>query len=163
MKLKELNNNKVAIIMGSQSDYSVMKDCEKILKLLKVKYQTLIISAHRTPKRMFQFAETAEKNGFGVIVAGAGGAAHLAGMVASLTTLPVLGVPMETKKIKGLDSLLSMAQMPKGVPVGCLAIDGAFNAGILAASIIGNFDKRVKSNLEKWRRLQTQSIKKKPK
>jgi 5-(carboxyamino)imidazole ribonucleotide mutase len=156
-------NNKVAIIMGSQSDYSVMKDCEKILKLLKVKYQTLIVSAHRTPKRMFQFAEMAEKNGFGVIVAGAGGAAHLAGMVASLTTLPVLGVPMESKKIKGLDSLLSMAQMPKGVPVGCLAIDGAFNAGILAASIIGNFDTKVKSNLEKWRRLQTQSIKKKPK
>ena len=149
--------------MGSQSDFSVMKDCEKILKLLKIKHQTFIISAHRTPKRMFQFAETAEKNGFGVIVAGAGGAAHLAGMVASLTTLPVLGVPMETKKIKGLDSLLSMTQMPKGVPVGCLAIDGAFNAGILAASIIGNFDTKVKSNLEKWRRLQTQSIKKKPK
>ena len=149
--------------MGSQSDYSIMKDCEKILKSLKVKYQTLLVSAHRTPKRMIQFAETAEKNGFGVIVAGAGGAAHLAGMVASLTTLPVLGVPMETKKIKGLDSLLSMAQMPKGVPVGCLAIDGAFNAGILAASIIGNFDTKVKSNLERWRRLQTQSIKKKPK
>jgi 5-(carboxyamino)imidazole ribonucleotide mutase len=163
VKIKKQNNNKVAIIMGSQSDYSVMKDCEKILKLLKVKYQTLIVSAHRTPKRMFQFAETAEKNGFGVIVAGAGGAAHLAGMVASLSTLPVLGVPMETKKIKGLDSLLSMAQMPKGVPVGCLAIDGAVNAGILAASIIGNFDTKVKSNLEKWRRLQTQSIKKKPK
>ena len=162
MKTKK-QNNKVAIIMGSQSDYSVMKDCEKILKLLKVKYQTLIVSAHRTPKRMFQFAETAEKNGFGVIVSGAGGAAHLAGMVASLSTLPVLGVPMETKKIKGLDSLLSMAQMPKGVPVGCLAIDGAFNAGILAASIIGNFDTKVKSNLERWRRLQTQSIKKKPK
>ena len=149
--------------MGSQSDFSVMKDCEKFLKLLKVKHQTFIVSAHRTPKRMFEFAETAEKNGFGVIVAGAGGAAHLAGMVASLTTLPVLGVPMETKKIKGLDSLLSMAQMPKGIPVGCLAIDGAFNAGILAASIIGNFDTKVKSNLEKWRRLQTQSIKKKPK
>ena len=149
--------------MGSQSDYSVMKDCEKILRLLNVKYQTLIVSAHRTPKRMFQFAETAEKKGFSVIVAGAGGAAHLAGMVASLTTLPVLGVPMDTKKIKGLDSLLSMAQMPKGVPVGCLAIDGAFNAGILAASIISNFDTKVKSNLERWRRLQTQSIKKKPK
>jgi 5-(carboxyamino)imidazole ribonucleotide mutase len=163
VKIKKQNNNKVAIIMGSQSDYSVMKDCEKILKLLKVKYQTLIVSAHRTPKRMFQFAETAEKNGFGVIVAGAGGAAHLAGMVASLTILPVLGVPMETKKIKGLDSLLSMAQMPKGVPVGCLAIDGAFNAGLLAASIISNFDTKVKSNLEKWRRLQTQFIKKKPK
>ena len=130
---------------------------------LKVKYQTFIVSAHRTPKRMFQFAETAEKNGFGVIVAGAGGAAHLAGMVASLTTLPVLGVPMETKKIKGLDSLLSMAQMPKGVPVGSLAIDGAFNAGILAASIIGSFDTKVKSNLERWRRHQTHSIKKQPK
>ena len=149
--------------MGSQSDHSLMKDCENILKILKVKFQVLIVSAHRTPKRMFDFAQTAEKNGFGVIVAGAGGAAHLAGMVASLTTLPVLGVPMETKKLKGLDSLLSMAQMPKGVPIGCLAIDGAFNAGILAASIIGNFDEKVKSNLEKWRRLQTQSIKKRPK
>ena len=149
--------------MGSQSDYPIMKDCEKILKILKIKYQVLIVSAHRTPKRMFQFAESAEKNGFGVIVSGAGGAAHLSGMVASLTTLPVLGVPMETRKLKGLDSLLSMAQMPKGVPIGCLAIDGAFNAGLLAASIIGNFDHKVKSNLEKWRRLQTQSIKKKPK
>ena len=148
--------------MGSQSDHSLMKDCEKILKILKVKFQVLIVSAHRTPKRMFDFAQTAEKNGFGVIVAGAGGAAHLAGMVASITTLPVLGVPMETKKLKGLDSLLSMVQMPKGVPIGCLAIDGAFNAGILAASIIGNFDEKVKSNLEKWRRVQTQSIKKKP-
>ena len=149
--------------MGSQSDHSIMRDCEKILKVLKVKFQVLIISAHRTPKRMFDFAQVAEKNGFGVIVAGAGGAAHLAGMVASLTTLPVLGVPMETKKLKGLDSLLSMAMMPKGIPIGCLAIDGAFNAGILAASIIGNFDEKVKSNLEKWRRVQTKSIKKKPK
>ena len=149
--------------MGSQSDYSVMKESEKILKILKVKFQVLIVSAHRTPQRMFQFAENAEKNGFGVIIAGAGGAAHLAGMVASLTTLPVLGVPIETKKLKGLDSLLSMVQMPKGVPIGCLAIDGAFNAGVLAASIIGNYDEKAKSNLEKWRRLQTQSIKKKPK
>ena len=162
MKTIKQNNNKVAIIMGSQSDYSIMKECEKILKLLKVKYQTLIVSAHRTPKRMFQFAEKAKKNGFGVIVAGAGGAAHLAGMVASLTTLPVLGVPIETKKLKGLDSLLSMVQMPKAIPIGCLAIDGAFNAGLLAASIISNFDTKVKSNLERWRRLQTQSIKKKP-
>ena len=148
--------------MGSQSDYSIMKDSEKILKILKIKYQVLIVSAHRTPKRMFDFAETAEKKGFAVIIAGAGGAAHLAGMVASLTTLPVLGVPIETKKLKGLDSLLSMAMMPKGIPIGCLAIDGAFNAGILAASIISNFDDKVKSNLEKWRRIQTQSIKKKP-
>ena len=112
---------------------------------------------------MFEFAETAEKNGFAVIVAGAGGAAHLPGMVASLTTLPVLGVPIESKKLKGLDSLLSMVQMPKAVPIGCLAIDGSFNAGLLAASIIGNIDLKVKSNLEKWRRNQTQSIKKKPK
>ena len=149
--------------MGSQSDNPIMKESTKILTILKIKYQILIVSAHRTPKRMFEFADSAEKNGFGVIIAGAGGAAHLAGMVASLTTLPVLGVPMETKKLKGLDSLLSMVQMPKGVPIGCLAIDGAFNAGILAASIIGNFDEKVKSNLEKWRRLQTQSIKKKPK
>ena len=149
--------------MGSQSDHSIMKECEKILTILKIKYQVLIVSAHRTPKRMYEFADKAEKNGFGVIIAGAGGAAHLAGMVASLTTLPVLGVPMETKKLKGLDSLLSMVQMPKGVPIGCLAIDGGFNAGILAASIIGNSDDKVKSNLNKWRRLQTQSIKKKPK
>ena len=149
--------------MGSQSDYPVMKDCEKILKSLKIKYQVLIVSAHRTPKRLYDFSRTAEKNGFAVVVAGAGGAAHLAGMVASLTTLPVLGVPIETKKLKGLDSLLSMVQMPKAVPVGCLAIDGAFNAGLLAASIISNFDMKVKSNLEKWRRVQTQSIKRKPK
>ena len=149
--------------MGSQSDYPIMKDCEKILKTLKIKYQVLIVSAHRTPKRLYDFSQTAEKNGFAVIVAGAGGAAHLAGMVASLTTLPVLGVPIETKKLKGLDSLLSMVQMPKAVPVGCLAIDGAFNAGVLAASIIANYDKKIKTNLEKWRRLQTQSIKKKPK
>tara|TARA_B100001250_G_scaffold303379_1_gene265101 strand:+ start:28 stop:516 length:489 start_codon:yes stop_codon:yes gene_type:complete len=162
VKLKK-KKNKVAIIMGSQSDYSIMKDSEKILKTLKIKHQVQIVSAHRTPKRMFEFAETAEKKGFAVIIAGAGGAAHLAGMVASLTTLPVLGVPIETKKLKGLDSLLSMAQMPKGVPIGCLAIDGAFNAGILAASIISNYDDKVKSNLEKWRRFQTQSIKKKPK
>ncbi len=150
--------------MGSgTTDYPIMKDCEKILKQLKVKYQTSIVSAHRTPKRMFHFAETAEKNGFGVIVAGAGGAAHLAGMVASLTTLPVIGVPIESKKLKGLDSLLSVNQMPRGVAVATVAINGAFNAGILAASIIGNFDTKVKSNLERWRRLQTQSIKKKPK
>ena len=148
--------------MGSQSDHPIMKDCEKILKILKVKFQVLIVSAHRTPKRMFDFAEKAEKNGFGVIVAGAGGAAHLAGMVASLTTLPVIGVPIESKKLKGLDSLLSVNQMPRGVGVATVAIDGSFNAGILAASIIGNFDEKVKSNLEKWRRIQTQSIKKRP-
>ena len=150
--------------MGSGgTDYPIMKDCEKIFKILKVKYQVLIVSAHRTPKRMFDFAEKAEKNGFGVIVAGAGGAAHLAGMVASLTTLPVIGVPIESKTLKGLDSLLSVNQMPKGVVVATVAINGAFNAGLLAASIIGNYDEKIKSNLEKWRRVQTQSIKTKPK
>ena len=151
--------------MGSQSDHSLMKDCEKILKILKAKYQVLIVSAHRTPKRMFDFAEKAEKNGFGVIVAGAGGAAHLAGMVASLTTLPVLGVPIESKKLKGLDSLLSIAQMPKGIPVGTLAIgeDGAINAALLAASIIGLSDLTVKKKLNQFRLSQSKSVKKKPK
>ena len=148
--------------MGSQSDYKIMRDCEKILKVLKVKYQTMIVSAHRTPKRLFDFAEKAEKNGFKVIVSGAGGAAHLCGMVASLTSLPVIGVPIESKKLKGLDSLLSISQMPRGVPVVCVAINGSFNAGLLAASIIGNFDHKVKSNLDKWRRIQTKSVKKKP-
>ena len=161
-----MNKNKtlkVSIVMGSQSDYKIMKLSEKILKNLGVLFETRIISAHRTPKRMYDFALNAEKNNIGVIIAGAGGSAHLPGMISALTTIPVLGVPIESKKLKGLDSLLSMAQMPKGVPIGCLAIDGAFNAGILAASIIGNFDEKVKSNLEKWRRIQTQSIKKRPK
>ena len=151
--------------MGSQSDYKTMKFCEKVLKILKIKYETKIISAHRTPKRMFDFATKAEKNNIKVIIAGAGGSAHLPGMIASLTSIPVIGVPIESKKLKGLDSLLSIAQMPKGIPVGSLAIgeDGAINAGLLAASIIGNSDSKIKSNLEKWRRIQTQSIKKKPK
>ncbi|MDC0628685.1 5-(carboxyamino)imidazole ribonucleotide mutase [Pelagibacteraceae bacterium] len=162
MKSKK-KNNKVAIIMGSQSDHSIMKECEKILTILKVKYQVLIVSAHRTPKRMFQFADNAAKNGFAVIVAGAGGSAHLPGMVASLSSLPVVGVPIESKKLKGLDSLLSIAQMPKGCPVATMAIDGSFNAGLLAASIIGTFDEKVKTNLDKWKRLQTKLVKKKPK
>ena len=119
MKRNKLNN-KVAIIMGSQSDHSIMKECEKILKILKIKYQILIVSAHRTPKRMFKFAESASNNGFGVIVAGAGGSAHLPGMVASLSSLPVIGVPIESKKLKGLDSLLSIVQMPRGCPVATM-------------------------------------------
>jgi 5-(carboxyamino)imidazole ribonucleotide mutase len=158
----EKKNNKVAIIMGSQSDHSIMKECEKILKILKIKYQVLIVSAHRTPKRMFEFADNAAKNGFAVIVAGAGGSAHLPGMVASLASLPVIGVPIESKKLKGLDSLLSIVQMPKGCPVATMAINGSFNAGLLAASIIGTFDEKIKTNLDKWKRLQTQSVKKKP-
>ena len=151
--------------MGSQTDYLVMKSCEEILKRLKIKFETKIVSAHRTPDRMFTFAKTAIKNNFAVIVAGAGGSAHLPGMIASMSTLPVLGVPIETKKLKGLDSLLSIVQMPKGIPVGTVAIgeNGAFNAGLLAASIIALSDSQVRKNLEKWRRLQTASIKKKPK
>ena len=113
---------KVAIVMGSQSDYLVMKQCGEILKKLQIKFETKIISAHRTPDRMFAFAKTAVKNNFAVIVAGAGGSAHLPGMIASMSTLPVLGVPIETKKLKGLDSLLSIVQMPKGIPVGTVAI-----------------------------------------
>ena len=162
-----LNNKikKVAIVMGSQSDYLVMKRCGEILKKLQIKFETKIISAHRTPDRMFAFAKTAVKNNFVVIVAGAGGSAHLPGMIASMSTLPVLGVPIETKKLKGLDSLLSIVQMPKGIPVGTVAIgeNGAFNAGLLAASIIALSDSKTKKNLEKWRRLQTAAIKKKPK
>ena len=156
---------KVAIIMGSQSDYLTMKKCAEILKKLQIKFETKIISAHRTPDRMYMFAKTAVKNNFAVIVAGAGGSAHLPGMIASISTLPVLGVPIETKKLKGLDSLLSIVQMPKGIPVGTVAIgeNGAFNAGLLAASIIALSDSKVKKNLEKWRRLQTAAIKKKPK
>ena len=151
--------------MGSQSDYTVMKKCEEILKILKIKYKTKIISAHRTPDRMFEFAKTAAKNNFVVIVAGAGGSAHLPGMIASMSTLPVVGVPVETKKLKGLDSLLSIVQMPKGIPVGTVAIgeNGAFNAGLFAASIIALSENKIKKNLEKWRRLQTAAIKKKPK
>ena len=156
---------KVAIVMGSQSDYSAMKKCEEILKILKIKHETKIISAHRTPDRMFEFAKTAAKNNFAVIVAGAGGSAHLPGMIASMSTLPVIGVPIETKKLKGLDSLLSIVQMPKGIPVGTVAIgeNGAFNAGLLAASIIALSENKIKKNLEKWRRIQTAAIKKKPK
>ena len=161
MKPKK-KNNKVAIIMGSQSDHSIMRECEKILKILKVKFQVLIVSAHRTPKRMFEFADNAAKNGFAVIIAGAGGSAHLPGMVASLSSLPVIGVPIESKKLKGLDSLLSIAQMPKGCPVATMAINGSFNAGLLAASIIATFDEKAKTSLDKWKRLQTKSVKKKP-
>ena len=158
------NNKKVAIVMGSQSDYAVMKKCEEILKILKIKFETKIVSAHRTPERMFTFAKKAAKNNFAVIVAGAGGSAHLPGMIASISILPVIGVPVETKKLKGLDSLLSIVQMPKGIPVGTVAIgeNGAFNAGLMAASIIALSDIKIKKNLAKSRRLQTAALKKKP-
>ena len=151
--------------MGSQSDFKTMKLCQKILKILKIKFETKIISAHRTPNRMFDYAKRAEKNNVAVIIAGAGGSAHLPGMIAALTSLPVLGVPIESKKLKGLDSLLSIAQMPKGIPVGTLAIgeNGAVNAALLAASIIATNDNKIKKNLNQWRISQSRSVKKKPK
>ena len=158
------NINKVSIIMGSQSDYSTMKFCEKVLKILKISFEKKIISAHRTPKRMFEYAKNAEKNNISVIIAGAGGSAHLPGMVAAITRIPVIGVPIESKKLKGLDSLLSIAQMPKGIPVGTVAIgeDGAMNAALLAASIIAISNKKVRDKLNSLRDKQTRSVKKKP-
>ena len=150
--------------MGSQSDNKTMKICQKILKNLNVKFESRIVSAHRTPKRLYDYARKAEKNKIGVIIAGAGGSAHLPGMIAALTPLPVLGVPIESKKLKGIDSLLSIAQMPKGIPVGTLAIgkDGAINAALLAASIISLNDNKVKKKLNNWRYRQTKAVKKKP-
>ena len=162
MKLKK--HPKIAIVMGSQSDYSTMKDCVKILKILKISFDVKIVSAHRTPKRLYEFAKKSETS-YSVIIAGAGGSAHLPGMIASLTTVPVIGVPIESKKLKGLDSLLSIVQMPKGIPVGTVAIgkDGAINAALYAASILGITDKKIKNSLLKLRIKQTKSVKKKPK
>ena len=148
--------------MGSKSDYSVMKECEKILKTLKIKFQLSIVSAHRTPKRMFEFAESASKNGYGVIVAGAGGSAHLPAMVASVSTLPVIGVPIKDKKTDGVSALFSVAEMPNGIPVATTAINGALNAGLLAISIIALQDKKVRIKLENYRARQTKSVKKRP-
>ncbi len=163
--MKTNKNLKVAIVMGSQSDYKTMELSAKILKKIGIKFEISIISAHRTPERMYKFASSASKNNIGVIIAGAGGSAHLPGMISALTSIPVLGVPIESKKLKGLDSLLSIAQMPKGVPVGTLAIgkDGAINAGLLAASIIANNNNDIKKRLNNWRLKQTKSVKKKPK
>ena len=163
--MKKNKNLKVSIVMGSQSDYKTMKLAVKILKNMGIKFETKIISAHRTPARMYDFASSAEKKNVGVIIAGAGGSAHLPGMISALTSVPVLGVPIESKKLKGLDSLLSIAQMPKGIPVGTLAIgeDGAINAALLAAAVIANTNPGVKKKLVNWRLSQTKSVKKKPK
>ena len=158
------NNHKVAIVMGSQSDYATMKYTVNVLKILKIKHETKIVSAHRTPNRMFEFAKKAEKNNISVIIAGAGGSAHLPGMIAALTRIPVIGVPIESKKLKGLDSFLSIAQMPKGIPVGTVAIgvDGAINAALLSASILSVSDSSIRKSLENWRNKQTRSVKKTP-
>ena len=151
--------------MGSQSDYKTMQLAEKTLRKIGVSFETKIVSAHRTPKRMYDYALKVEQNNIAVIIAGAGGSAHLPGMISALTSLPVLGVPIESKRLKGLDSLLSIAQMPKGIPVGTLAIgeDGAINAALLAASIIANQNKSIKRKLSNWRSSQTKSVKKNPK
>ena len=158
-------NPLVGIIMGSQSDWETMKNAHDILHDLNVPHEVKIVSAHRTPDRMTEYAKTANDRGLKVIIAGAGGAAHLPGMVASMTSLPVLGVPVESKALSGMDSLLSVAQMPGGVPVGTLAIgnSGAKNAGLLAASILGAFDPDLQSRLDAWRRSQADSVAEHPK
>ncbi len=160
MNKKSDEINLVSVIMGSKSDWTTMKDTCSILDDLKILYETKIVSAHRTPNRLFNYAKKAKSRGISVIIAGAGGAAHLPGMIASLTTLPVLGVPIESKSLKGIDSLLSILQMPAGIPVGTLAIGsaGAKNAALLAASILSSQNTKISKNLEKWRLKQTKSV-----
>ena len=155
----------ISVIMGSQSDWKTMRFACDVLEEFKVKYEKKIISAHRTPDRLFKYASNAHKRQIKVIIAGAGGAAHLPGMVASKTFLPVIGVPILSEALSGVDSLYSIVQMPRGVPVGTLAIgdNGAINAGLLAASIIANNNDSVKKRLRNWRLSQTKSVKKKPK
>ena len=155
----------VSVIMGSQSDWEVIQKATQILKDLDISFESKIISAHRTPERMFEFAKNAENRGVKIIIAGAGGAAHLPGMVASLTKLPVLGVPVKSKNLKGLDSLLSIVQMPAGVPVASFAIGeaGASNAAIFAANILALNNKDVANNLSAFREKQTASVKLEPK
>lgn len=153
-------NPVIGVIMGSQSDWETMRFCHEILHELQIPHEVKIVSAHRTPERMFDYARTARGRGLKVIIAGAGGAAHLPGMVASLTALPVLGVPVKSKALKGMDSLLSIAQMPGGIPVGTLAIGeaGAKNAALLAASILGTADDAVMGRLERYRANQTEQV-----
>ena len=161
----KLSNPKISIVMGSQSDWSTLKHTSTVLKELKISHEKKIVSAHRTPKRLYEYAEQAYDKGIKIIIAGAGGAAHLPGMIAAITHIPVIGVPIETKTLKGLDSLLSIAQMPFGVPVGTVAIgeNGAKNAALYAASIISNYDSKVENQLIKWRLAQTKKVKKTPK
>lgn len=153
-------NPPVAIIMGSQSDWPTMRHGADILDVLNISYRALIISAHRTPDRMVEFAGSARKNGYKIIIAGAGGAAHLPGMTAALTPLPVFGVPIESKALSGEDSLLSIVQMPGGIPVGTLAIGkaGAINAALLAASVLALSDDKVRQALDDWRTKQTDAV-----
>src|SRR5579864_2338081 len=154
----------VAIIMGSRSDWPILRHAAEMLDSLGVAYEAKVVSAHRTPERMYAFAKGAKAAGFKVIIAAAGGAAHLPGMTASLTELPVLGVPIETKALKGMDSLLSIVQMPAGVPVGALAIGkaGAVNAALLAASVLALHDKALLERLSSWRKRQTEAVPERP-
>jgi 5-(carboxyamino)imidazole ribonucleotide mutase len=156
---------KISIVMGSQSDWSTLKHTSNILKELKIIHEKKIISAHRTPKRLYEFADQAYENEINIIIAGAGGSAHLPGMIAAITHIPVIGVPIESKSLKGLDSLLSIVQMPFGIPVGTVAIgeNGAKNAALYAASILSNGDKNLEKRLIKWRLSQTKKVKKSPK
>ena len=159
------SNSKISIVMGSQSDWLTLKHTSTVLKELKISHEKKIVSAHRTPKRLYEYAEQAYDKGIKIIIAGAGGSAHLPGMIAAITHIPVIGVPIESKALKGLDSLLSIAQMPFGVPVGTVAIgeNGAKNAALYAASIISNYDSKVENQLIKWRLAQTKKVKKTPK
>ena len=155
---------KVAIVMGSQSDWNTMKCAAEVLEELGVATDVRIVSAHRTPDRMYDFAKAAEAGGFHVIIAGAGGAAHLPGMIAALTHVPVLGVPVQSKALSGQDSLLSIVQMPAGVPVGTLAIGeaGATNAGLFAAAILANDDKELGQRLKDWRKARSEAVNERP-
>lgn len=150
----------IGIIMGSQSDWETMKNAADVLDVLNVPYETKIVSAHRTPDRLYDYAKSAKSRGLKVIIAGAGGAAHLPGMAAAMTPLPVLGIPVQSKTLKGLDSLLSIVQMPGGVPVGTLAIGsaGAKNAGLMAAEIMALMDDNLASRLDDWRAAQTDAV-----
>tara|TARA_A100000164_G_scaffold37010_1_gene28339 strand:+ start:37 stop:525 length:489 start_codon:yes stop_codon:yes gene_type:complete len=156
---------KISVVMGSQSDWSTLKHTSNILKELRIIHEKKIISAHRTPKRLYEFADQAYENEINIIIAGAGGSAHLPGMIAAITHIPVIGVPIESKSLKGLDSLLSIVQMPFGIPVGTVAIgeNGAKNAALYAASILSNRDKNLEKRLIKWRLSQTKKVKKSPK
>lgn len=151
----------VGIIMGSDSDLPVMKPAAEMLELLGIAYEMTIVSAHRTPKRMYEYAQSAAERGLRVIIAGAGGAAHLPGMVAALTSLPVIGVPVRASNLEGLDSLLSIVQMPRGVPVATVAINNGLNAGLLAARILGSADPQVQQKVEDYRRSQQEEVLKK--
>ena len=159
------SQSKISLVMGSQSDWSTLKHTSNILKKLNINHEKKIISAHRTPKRLYEFADQAYENEINIIIAGAGGSAHLPGMIAAITHIPVIGVPIESKSLKGLDSLLSIVQMPFGIPVGTVAIgeNGAKNAALYAASILSNRDKNLEKRLIKWRLSQTKKVKKTPK